>query len=112
MKRYLIALGVILSACGIGGGQTMPELNRVLLIGSWLVFAGHPATRWVLGGAALFAVSLTFRTLDRSLCPQTALFGGRMIGTHFIWHMCNAMLLYLLLLAAIRHGRRVSRRLG
>ncbi len=26
------------------------------------------------------------------------------VGTHFIWHMLNAVLLYLLLRAAIHHG--------
>ena len=96
--------------CLNGSVGYLPALGALALIGAWLGMRGHPASRWVLGGAAIFAVSLTFRTLDRSICPQTALFGGRMLGTHFIWHMCNATLLYLLLVAAIRHG--AMRRLG
>jgi hypothetical protein len=27
------------------------------------------------------------------------------IGTHFLWHICNAIVLYLLAHAAILHGR-------
>ena len=30
---------------------------------------------------------------------------GRQLGTHFFWHICNATLLYTLLIAAIRYGR-------
>ena len=91
-------------ACFNGSVGYLPALAALALIGGWLSIAGHPAARWVLGSAAIFAVSLTLRTLDRSICPHTALFAGRMLGTHFIWHMCNATLLYLLLMAAIRHG--------
>lgn len=39
----------------------------------------------------LFMVSLLFRSLDQSLCAS---FG---IGTHFIWHLLNSVVLYLLL---------------
>jgi hypothetical protein len=92
--------------CLNGSVGYLPALAVLLGIGGWLGFKGHPAARWILGAGAIFAVSLVFRTLDRSICPQTALFGGRMIGTHFIWHLCNATLLFLLLSAAIRHGGR------
>lgn len=37
--------------------------------------------------ASLFAVSLTFRTLDETLC------GHVHVGTHFLWHVLNGMLL-------------------
>ncbi|MDP3258339.1 MAG: ceramidase domain-containing protein [Bosea sp. (in: a-proteobacteria)] len=47
----------------------------------------------------VFAVSLTFRTLDRPLCDAIPL------GTHWLWHILNALVLYGLLVAAIRHGR-------
>lgn len=47
-----------------------------------------PQTAGNLGiGAALLAVSLTFRTLDEPLC------GHLPIGTHFAWHCLNALML-------------------
>lgn len=92
--------------CLNGSVGYLPALAVLVGIGGWLGLKGHPAAGWILGAAAVFAVSLTFRTLDRAICPQTALFGGRVLGTHFIWHMLNATLLYVLLGAAIRHGRR------
>jgi hypothetical protein len=37
----------------------------------------------------LFAVSLTFRTLDNAVCDTLPL------GTHFLWHVLNGCVLYL-----------------
>jgi hypothetical protein len=91
--------------CLNGSLGYLPALAVMALIGGWLGWRRHPAAGLLLAGAALFAVSLTFRTLDRSICPMTAFAGARSLGTHFVWHLCNAALLLLLLLAAIRHGR-------
>ena len=63
----------------------------------------HAASAALTAGAAVFLVSLAFRTLDRSVCPATALVGSGPIGTHFIWHIANAVLLYLLLAAAVAY---------
>lgn len=46
----------------------------------------------------VFALSLTFRTLDRPLCDVIP------PGTHWLWHLLNATVLYLLLRAAILQG--------
>jgi hypothetical protein len=91
--------------CLNGSVGYLPALAVLVGFGSWLAYRRHPAAIYILGGAGVFAVSLTFRTLDRSVCPQTALFAGRVLGTHFVWHVLNATLLYLLVSAAIRHGR-------
>lgn len=57
-----------------------------------------PVARWLLVAAAVFAVSLTFRTLDRPLC------GSIPAGLHFLWHLLNATVLGILLIAAVRYG--------
>jgi hypothetical protein len=57
------------------------------------------AGRALLLGAILFAVSLTFRTIDQPLCTFWP------YGTHFIWHTLNALLLFWLLLTAMRHSQ-------
>lgn len=51
--------------------------------------------RLLLGAAAVFAVSLTFRTIDIAACDAFPL------GTHFLWHVLNGVVLYLLLRAAM-----------
>ena len=50
----------------------------------------------------LFLVSLTARTLDRSACAILP------IGTHALWHILNAAVLYALVAAAIRHRQTVG----
>jgi len=57
---------------------------------------GGDQRRGILAAAAIFAVSLSFRTVDRMLC------GAFPLGTHFVWHLLNAVVLYLLLRTAIR----------
>lgn len=60
---------------------------------------GKAETARLLGLAGLvFALSLTFRTLDGPLC------GSVPLGTHWLWHLLNAIVLYLLLRAALGHG--------
>ena len=82
-----------------------PALAALLLLGAWLGVRRHPAAGALITGGGVFLVSLTFRTLDRTVCPATALTGGGPLGTHFIWHLANATLLYLLARAALLHGR-------
>lgn len=61
--------------------------------------AGKGAAVALLGLAGLFAVSLTLRTLDVALCPSLP------FGTHFLWHLLNATVLYGLVVTAMRFRR-------
>jgi hypothetical protein len=45
--------------------------------------------------ALLFAISLALRSVDIALCPAFPL------GTHFAWHILNAVVLYILLRTAM-----------
>lgn len=56
-----------------------------------------------LGAAAIvFLMSLVFRTIDRAICPVFA------FGSHFLWHLLNACVLWLLLRTAILAGVPLS----
>ena len=57
----------------------------------------------LLWAAAIFAVSLTLRSLDMALCDKV-LIEGRKVGTHFAWHVLNALALFLLLRASLEGG--------
>lgn len=118
----LVGLALFLMAMGLADGikcdgrpclngsmAYLPAFAALALIGGGLAAVRHPAARLILAAALIFAVSLTFRSLDRALCPATALLGRGVWGTHFLWHMCNATLLYLLLRAAILHGMQKSK---
>lgn len=50
--------------------------------------------------AAVFVVSLTFRSIDMSICEC------RCVGTHFMWHTLNALFLFLLIRFMVRFQER------
>jgi hypothetical protein len=89
--------------CLNGSAGYSPAFGAMALTGAMLALRSHPAWRYVLGAAAVFLVSLMFRTVDLEWCDWTRAF-GHVAGTHFLWHLLNAVTLYLLLVGAIRHG--------
>jgi hypothetical protein len=76
-----------------GSHAYLPALVVLLLVGlaAWRQETG----RLLIGAGAVFALSILFRSLDNALCPVLPL------GTHFLWHGLNAVVLYLLLSAAM-----------
>jgi hypothetical protein len=52
------------------------------------------ALRLAVAGA-VFVLALVFRSIDRAVCQSVP------YGTHFLWHVLNAAVLYLLLRTAI-----------
>ena len=80
-----------------------PAFGALVLVGSLLLVQGHRAAGYLLAGAFLFLAAMTFRTIDFEVCTWTVR-AGRGVGTHFLWHTLNGLLLYVLLLGAIRHG--------
>lgn len=99
---------------GLAAAARGPCLNGTLgYLPAWLAMAGigavlavraDPAAAHMLTAAGIFLVSMVFRTVDLEVCGWTRM-GGGALGTHFLWHLCNALTLYLLLLAAVRRGR-------
>jgi hypothetical protein len=83
-------------------------LAALLAAGLPVYFRGQASARQresgraLLLAAVLFAISLFFRTIDLAVC---LVFPG---GTHFLWHVFNAAVIYVLLRAAILHGPRTE----
>ena len=83
----------------IGGSVSyVPALMALAAVGFWLRARAHPAGTWLITVAALFAVSLTARALDRPLCAHY------LMGTHWLWHILNGVVLGTLIVAVIRHS--------
>ena len=89
--------------CLNGSFGYLPALAAMLMIGAWLAVHRHAAAAYVLGASLVFMVSVTFRATDRIWCNDVTLL-DKPVGTHFLWHVLNSIVLFLLLLAAIRHG--------
>lgn len=73
----------------------LPTWISLALMASYLAYRGLPQWRLQAGASLLFLVSLAWRTADLALCPAWPW------GTHFIWHLLNALLLYLLVRALL-----------
>ncbi len=81
----------------------LPALGALIAVGLLLDERRHRAAPYLLWAASILAVSVTLRTLDMALCDRIVL-EGRKIGTHFAWHMLNALALFLLLRASLEGG--------
>jgi len=91
--------------CFNGSIGYVPAFAVLLAVGGLLWGSAHPAGKSLITAGLIFAVSLTFRTVDRTICDATHIEAlGGPIGTHFIWHILNAVLLYILVRASILYG--------
>ena len=90
--------------CFNGSLGYVPALAALAIVGVLLLIRAHPAGGLVTLAGMVFAISLVFRTTDFEVCAVTEVM-GRARGTHAVWHVLNAVVLYLLASAAIRFGR-------
>jgi len=92
--------------CLNGSVAYFPALGALLLIGLYLSLRGHNAGKYLIAAGLIFAVSLFFRSIDKIWCPYSIIYASRPSGWHFLWHIFNAAVLFLCLMAALRHGNR------
>jgi hypothetical protein len=75
-----------------GSASYLPALATLLVITAWVGVALRPARRPFILASLIFLGSLALRTIDQAACPAFPL------GTHFLWHLLNATVLYSLCL--------------
>ena len=81
-----------------GSGQYAPALLALVVFAGLTWRRRHPAAPWIMAATLVFVTSLLFRTLDRELCAAFPL------GTHFLWHLLNGLMIGILLQMLIRTG--------
>lgn len=86
-----------------GSVYYFPAAASLAAMAAFLHLRGDVLWRPMLAGFGLLACSLTFRTLDMPLCERLP------AGTHFLWHVFNAALLYVVLLVLIRRATAPER---
>lgn len=98
-------------ATGANDGQVSPLNGSLQYLPAVLAFAAftvlswwqrHPARAYIAGAAMVFTLSLAFRTIDLAVCSSFP------IGSHFLWHILNGLMIGLLLVTMIRHIRPAS----
>ena len=94
----LVAAGLSRLIPGIGANAAYASVALLILAyGLWLLPRSPATGRGLLLGAGILAVSLTFRALDGPLCEVFPL------GTHFLWHILNGLMLGWMIEVYRRH---------
>jgi len=78
-----------------GGAMYLPTLLAIIAIGIEMRRANNRAGTAMIGAAGVFVLAFSMRTLDTHVCPVFPQ------GTHFLWHLINSVLLFLLTRLAI-----------
>jgi uncharacterized membrane protein (GlpM family) len=85
---------------GLGSSAGYAQVPVLILAYAVLLRQRAPATaRGLAIGAGFLILSLTFRTLDGPLC------GVIPLGTHFLWHILNAVMLGWMIEVWLRHRK-------
>lgn len=82
-------LGITVVAALLGGGLYLGALIGLAAFAAVLAFQRDAYWTHFAVAGAVFALSLSLRTLDRDVCDYVP------VGTHFLWHLLNGLVLYL-----------------
>ena len=121
VAALLAAFAVSMAFCpsavsGAPGGPTClndtigyaPALAALFAVAVLLRRQSHPAADRLLLASAVLLLSMVMRTIDLDQCNALSL-GDRPLGSHFVWHLLNALVLHLLLTAAVDAARPPAR---
>ena len=78
-----------------GSAVYAPALIALIALGLLHFATAQPESFLLLIAASVFALSLVLRTIDLEMCRFIP------VGTHFLWHLLNSLLLYLLMRSLI-----------
>lgn len=81
----------------------LSSMIALIMIAVYLYLKARPSSTHFMMAAIIGVVSLFCRAIDREICPMLP------IGSHFLWHMLNATLIYILLKQLVRNVNRVAR---
>lgn len=83
-----------------GSEQYAPALIALLVFSVLSWRRGHPMWPWIWAATGLFCLSLVFRTIDLAICSSFP------IGSHFMWHLLNGLMVAVLLQMLLRAPAR------
>ena len=83
-----------------GSTGYLPPFLALAFFGAWVIRAGNPAGWYNIAAVGIFILSVTFRAIDPLVCEALPL------GTHFLWHTLNGLMLGVLLFATVHHGAK------
>ncbi|MEQ1951655.1 ceramidase domain-containing protein [Mesorhizobium yinganensis] len=87
-----------LRAASNGTTGYLPPFLALIFFGILVARAGSPAGWYNIAAASIFVCSVICRVIDPLVCESFPL------GTHFLWHLLNGLMLGVLLAAVARYG--------
>ncbi len=81
----------------------LSSMIALIMIAVYLHLKARPSSQHFMLAAIIGVCSLFCRAIDHAVCPMMH------AGTHFIWHILNATLLYILLKQIVRNVNREAR---
>ncbi len=81
----------------------LSSMLALIVIAVHLHMRARPSSQYFMLASLIGVVSLFMRAIDREVCDVFP------FGTHFLWHTCNATLLYILMKQIIRNVNRDAR---
>ncbi|MEV6827446.1 hypothetical protein [Amycolatopsis sp. NPDC051102] len=93
-------LALTLVTALLGGGLYLSAVIGLFAFAALLAFRRDAYWTHFAVAGAVFALSLSLRGLDRDVCDYVP------AGTHFLWHLLNGLVLYLVSRAAIAWQRQ------
>ncbi len=83
----------------------LSTMTTLIFIALYLNLKRRATARAFLLAAIIGMISLFFRSIDNAVCDKIP------IGTHFMWHMLNGLLIYIVMMQLIRNVNRRARML-
>ncbi len=81
----------------------LSSMIALIVIAVYLHIRARPSSQYFMLASLIGVVSLFCRVIDKEVCSVWP------FGTHFLWHLCNASLLYILMKQVIRNVNREAR---
>jgi len=79
--------------------QYIPAVLLLLGMSAFTAIKKIPAAKYFVMAALMFIISLTIRTFDMVVCSYLP------IGVHYMWHLLNAIVMYLVFKGVISYSR-------
>ena len=85
-----------------GSLRYVPAILLLLAMGFYHHWKRKEERGLLLAAAGVFSIAFVFRTIDNGICPYFS------PGTHFLWHLLNSVVVYLLLRGIVVNSPRVE----
>ena len=83
----------------------LSSMLALCFVSFYLKIRKRPSAKYYVYAAFVGIISLSFRIIDNKICDDFAL------GSHFMWHSLNALLIYIVMKMLIRSVNRRARML-